>query len=224
MPMEHIKLRDMIGRRYGRLTVVAIQKGPKSCVCKCSCGNEKLFEVRKDSLLSGNTKSCGCLHSEYSRINGAKAADVHRTHGMSGTRLFRIWSGMKRRCFDKKHHEFHRYGGRGIRVCDEWLDFSSFMEWAKTTGYNDEMTIDRIDVDGGYMPQNCRWMTRAEQSGLRANVKILTFNGESGNLSQLSKRFGLPAHTAYDRMNNGWSLERTLTEPIHTEKRNRCSK
>ena len=152
-------LRDLRGQRFGRLTVVdqlpAINKRTM-WLCKCDCGNEASVDAQ--NLHTGHTQSCGCLRRE--RLSKAST-----THGKRNTRLYSIWNHMKTRCRTKSYHAFRHYGGRGIRVCDEWLnDFQAFYDWAMANGYRDDLSIDRIDSDGNYSPDNCRWSTMAEQN------------------------------------------------------------
>ena len=131
---------------------------------KCYCGTEFVAQVRRVKNL--NTQSCGCLRKK-------RAIERNTKHGMGGTRLYRIWAAMKRRCYYEKDKSFDRYGGRGITVCDEWLDSSAaFIEWAMANGYEDYLTIDRIDNDGNYTPENCRWATRTQQSRNRSYAKM----------------------------------------------------
>lgn len=166
---------DLTGQTFGRLTVIA----PHSCgerqmkyICQCECGNVKI--IRSDSLLSGNTKSCGCLKEEQNKIN----LTANHSHKQSGTRLYGIWQGIKERCYNKHDARYHRYGGRGITVCDEWKnDFKAFYDWAVNNGYDEKLTINRIDNDGNYQPNNCRWSTVKEQCNNReTNIKITIGN------------------------------------------------
>ena len=147
------KLNDLTGQRFGRLTV--LERTELKWLCKCDCGNKKI--VAGGHLVSGDTKSCGCL-----RIK----------HGMRNTRLYSIWHGMKERCYNTKHKFYKHYGGRGIKVCEEWKnDFQTFADWALSHGYADNLTIDRIDVNGNYEPSNCQWATNAEQQRNKRNSK-----------------------------------------------------
>lgn len=149
---------DLTGKKFGKLTVIkreSLNAGHGSTwVCKCDCGNTVV--VRRDGLTTGHTTSCGCYRdSGESRIR----------HGMTNTRLHRIWNAMKQRCSNPNFKQFKDYGGRGIKVCKEWSTkhgFDVFAEWALSHGYRDDLEIDRIDNDKGYSPDNCRWVTHKE--------------------------------------------------------------
>lgn len=154
------RLDDLIGQRFGHLTVIGRAENRRSpsgscCVvwtCKCDCGNTK--EVRANELRSGSTLSCGCYRKQK-----------HLTHGMRKTRLYNIWSNMLQRCTNTRHPAFLDYGGRGINVCPEWSgSFESFEKWALANGYTDNLSIDRINNDLGYSPENCHWATPKQQA------------------------------------------------------------
>lgn len=157
------KLIDLTGQRFGRLVVLGIDskyiapcgKRDAKWRCQCDCGKETTVIGR--NLLSGRTRSCGCLHREL-------LSERDTVHGERFTRLYRIWSGMKSRCYIPSSTSYPWYGARGIAVCAEWKNsFVSFKNWAMSHGYQDDLTIDRINVDGNYEPDNCRWVTAEEQ-------------------------------------------------------------
>ena len=150
------KLKDLTGLKFGKLTVISFShmKGKHSYWdCICECGNA--HTVRSDCLKCGFVKSCGCMNT----------TDRMKPDSIKKHRLYSIYWGMRQRCYNNKQKHYDRYGGRGITVCDEWLnDFKAFYDWAMTNGYRDDLTIDRINNDGNYEPSNCRWVTMKEQN------------------------------------------------------------
>ena len=154
---------DLIGQRFGRLLVLERagndSGGRALWKCRCDCG--KVTVARGNDLRNGHTQSCGCKNAEESRI---RERETHTTHGGSETRLYRIWRGMKTRCYVPSSSGYAYYGGRGIAVCEEWIDdFTAFRDWALANGYADNLSIDRIDNEKGYSTENCRWVTSYEQ-------------------------------------------------------------
>ncbi|MES1993150.1 MAG: hypothetical protein V4457_05990 [Pseudomonadota bacterium] len=157
-----MQLIDLTGQIFGRLTVLrrAADRGQVvRWACRCECGKD--FSTSGKQLRNGDTRSCGCWHSE-------QAAELCRsretTHGGSRTRLYRIWAHMKDRCLNAQSDAFEWYGGKGVFVCEAWLDFPTFRDWAIANGYADGLTVDRMDSDGPYAPDNCEWVTRSENT------------------------------------------------------------
>ena len=202
-----ITLDRYIGMKFGRLTVTStLKKNAKNyLVCSCDCGGTAITLLCR--LKSGETKSCGCLRKE-------KAIDRLTKHGMSHTRLSRIWRGIKSRCTNKNHHYYKNYGGRGIKICDEWEnDFSAFSEWAFDNGYDDSLTIDRIDVNGDYTPENCRWTSNKIQCNNKRNNHIVTIEGVSHTISEWSDISGIGYGTIKSRVERGWTGRNILIKP-----------
>ncbi len=198
---------DLIGQKFERLTVTNREKNNKSgqsmWLCRCDCGNERI--VLGQNLRGGLTKSCGCYHAE--RVKESKT-----THGLTKTRIHRIWANMKRRCLNKNDSAYKNYGGRGISVCEEWLNsFQTFHEWAMHNGYNDMLTIDRIEVNGNYEPLNCRWVSLKEQQNNRTNNHRITFNGRTLTLHQWSEELEINYQKLFSRIcYYHWSPEKAF--------------
>lgn len=198
------KLIDLKGVRFAHLVVTeragADKHGHVMWLCQCDCGKQKVVKGHK--LLSGDYKSCGCMHYKYG-------------HGQSDTRLYHIWRTMKARCVASNSHKYHAYGGRGITICEEWLNsFESFYDWAMANGYRDDLTIDRIDNDGNYCPENCRWATPAEQANNTRKNRLLTHNGETHTVAEWAKIVGITKAALYHRLSRGWSVKEALTTPM----------
>ena len=189
---------EIIGKQFGYLTVtkqVDSNKNNQICYeCLCDCGNTTI--VTKNHLVTGHTKSCGCY-------KGRMCSSANFKHGQAGKRLYNTYYHMKRRCFNLKDKEYHRYGGRGITVCDEWLGkngFENFYSWAMNSGYQDNLSIDRIDNNKNYEPSNCRWATPEQQmNNVNYNVR-LTYNGETHTIAEWSRIIGIDQDTIQSRI------------------------
>lgn len=193
-------MRDLTGERFGRLLVISraedavtISSGKKRTrrrwLCKCDCGNTKV--VYHDNLLGDKTHSCGCIQKEA-------ASRSNTTHGETDTRLYGVWCAMKRRCYNPDVPEYKNYGGRGITMCDDWKNsYELFRDWALSTGYDcnagrGKCTIDRIDNNSGYCPENCRWVDQqAQMNNVRYNRHI-TYNNETHTIAEWSRITGIP--------------------------------
>jgi hypothetical protein len=196
------KLKDLTGMTFGRLTVIERagrdKQGNAQWLCRCDCGNEKILRSRH--LLCGVTTSCGC-----------DACIGVITHGGSYSRLYRILRGMKTRTNNPNVKDYPRYGGRGIKVCDEWKnDFAAFRDWAMANGYDDRLSIDRIDNDGNYEPSNCRWVDSKAQNNNRRDNCFLTVNGVTHTATEWSRILGIHIRTIRDRLKRSWAPERVL--------------
>lgn len=206
---------NLTGQKFGRLTVLCKTNekryGKTLWHCQCECGNFK--DTISTSLKNGDVRSCGCLQKETRKENALHLDKVRTKHGMSDSRLYRIYHNMVSRCYRKSINGYENYGGRGIRVCDEWLGkdgFQNFMIWSFANGYNDELTIDRLDSNGNYEPNNCKWATRKEQANNTRATICLEYNGEKHSLTEWSEITGLSKQTIYNRINKGLSVGKAL--------------
>lgn len=199
---------NITGQRFGRWAVIADsgrKDGEVVWLCQCECGNRNV--IKGGDLRSGKTKSCGCLKKDMGLPN--------KTHGESKTRLYKEWKGIKHRCnIDDGSRTYNNYGGRGIKVCEEWnYSYEAFRDWALTNGYGDGLSIERIDVNGNYEPDNCTFIPVPKQSVNRRNT-LLTVNGETKTKAEWAKEIGVSLTTLSSRLNKlGWSPERAVSTP-----------
>lgn len=211
------KFVDLTGQKFGRLTVIRrvenyISPKGKPCVvweCVCDCGN--VVKVLRQSLVSENTCSCGCLQKEC-------VSAAIKTHGKSQTRLYHVWEDIKARCYNPRSQYFHIYGAKGVALCEEWHDYDAFEKWAFANGYNEkasrgECTLDRIDGNGNYEPMNCRWTTSKEQSNNTSRNRLITYDGRTQTIAQWSEEFCIPYNKLLWRINHSWDLKRAFYTP-----------
>lgn len=205
---------EMQDKRFGRLVVVReaepqiqVLRSRRYWLCQCDCGATSLTEQSK--LLSGHTRSCGCLKTERGRENGKR----NRTHGRTHTAEYFAWGAMLRRCTDPHNIGYKDYGGRGITVCERWRSFAAFFADMGPRS-SPAHSIDRFpDNNGNYEPGNCRWATKEEQDNNRRSSRFLTFQGQRLSCAQWARRLGFHYNLIYQRLRKGWTIERTLTEP-----------
>ena len=193
-----MKLIDLTGQRFNRLTVLEYY-GQSKWLCKCDCGNETIVNAHK--LKTGHTQSCGCLQKE-------KASVANTKHRLSDSRLYGIWSNIKDRCYRKNNPSYKDYGCRGILMCDEWKnDFLAFYNWSMNNGYEYNLTIDRIDNNGNYEPENCRWATRKQQNRNTRQCIYYEYKNKKITRGELSELAGYPYSKIRYWLNNNRSIE-----------------
>ena len=210
----------MIGKRFGKLTVLELSEyrggnnRDKYYICQCDCGEITQLmgtAIRRKNRPTLNCKQCG----DKKKVK----------HGMRGTKLYKAWDSMKYRCYNENCNHYKIYGGRGIIVCDEWLDkengFLNFMNWSFENGFDEYKSIDRIDNDGNYEPDNCRWTDTKTQANNKSVNKIITYKGESKTMSQWAEEFKIRYGTFVKRLENGWNMERALNEPVIPKENNK---
>lgn len=199
MPRQLI---DLTGKRFGRLTVIRqdgnTKNGSAKWLCICDCGNHKT--IKGVNLRNGQTTSCGC----YQKEQVMRFGNVYKpTHGHSRERLYRVWKSMLHRCLSVHSSSYDSYGGRGIKVCEEWREYDVFKEWALNNGYSEGLSIDRIDVNGNYCPDNCKFSTTKEQANNKRSNVFVEINGESKTIAQWAEYAGLPYETVRQRIKVG---------------------
>lgn len=202
------RIRDLTNQRFGRLVALKnVGKDNKYSLlweCICDCGNTVVVSSRE--LSREHRKSCGCLKETYKF-----------KHGYSKHPLYDCWVSMKARCNNKRNPKYPSYGGRGITVCEEWEnDFCSFLEWSLKNGYDEQLTLDRIDNNKGYYPENCRWTTRKVQQNNTRHNRYIEYNGETKTLSQWCELLNLKYSTMLNRFSHGYTAKQAFETPIKT--------
>jgi hypothetical protein len=211
------KVKSKIGRRFGRLVVVAfshVGPHPKRLahwVCLCDCGTEKVILGKS---LGTPTLSCGCLQKEWA----SQPKPERRKHPVAGSRsrLYGIYCNMLNRCYSPENPAFHNYGGRGIKICDEWLaDRGKFFDWALANGYEDHLEIDREDNDLDYTPSNCRWVTSQVNGNNTRTNHYVVFNGRRMSIASLARQIGMEYYNLHQRIVKlKWPLDKAVSTPI----------
>lgn len=206
------KFIDLTGQKFNKLLVLErmpnTSNGQTVWKCQCDCGTITI--VRGSNLKSGVVKSCGCLHIGHPTASNE-----------SKTPLYRCWCSIMARCNNPNHKAYKDYGGRGIKVCDEWHDYLTFKQWVLDTKKEEGLTIDRIDVDGDYCPQNCRWATMKEQSRNRRSNILIEYNGKKQILTDWCNELGLDYKFIHNRLFKlHWTFEKAISTPVNENKRN----
>ena len=207
------KAKDLTGQRFGRLTVLKCvgshkTSGAKLWECICDCGNKTIVSASSLTNEHNNTRSCGCLKYEVPTI-----------HGLSRSRIYAIWKSFRYRCDNPHNPGYYLYGGRGITYCKEWKDFMTFYSWAMKNGYDQNLTLDRIDVNGNYCPENCRWATPVEQSNNRRDNHNIKINGAVKTLTEWAREYDVNPTTFYNRIKRGIPMPEALTMPVTERQR-----
>lgn len=206
-----------VGERYGKLTIIKEVeprikhngKIERMFLCRCDCGEEIVAPLTL--MRQGRKQSCGCIRFP---IKSKSSKPTHRPElRKENPRLYRIWNGMRGRCFNVKNTNYYLYGERGITICDDWLYFENFYDWAISNGYSDTLTIDRINPNENYEPSNCRWVDLITQGNNRRNNTLITIHGKTKTLSEWCREKGISIHVVVARIKSGWDVER-LFEPV----------
>lgn len=202
------KFEDLTGQKFNRLRVLRkvgkTKYGKILWLCECDCGN--LCNATTGGLKSKNNQSCGCYRKEVF---------TNKKHGFKYSRLYNSYIHLKQRCYNPNNQDYKYYGGRGITVCDEWKDdFQAFYDWSMSHGYKDDLTIDRIDNNKGYSPENCRWVTMQYQSNNKRTNHRITYNSETHTIKEWAKITKINYGTLVSRINrNKWNIEKSLNTP-----------
>lgn len=202
------RFEDLTGLRFGRWTVMerAPNRGKRVYwVCRCDCGATR--EIRQDGLRSGVSQSCGCYQH-----------DVVTKHGMWRSAAHGVWEGMIQRCDNPNHLAYARYGGRGIRVCERWHEFAEFYADMYPKPFS-SASLDRIDNNGDYCPENCRWATKKEQSRNRSDNRVLNYHGIERCVTEWAETLGMKVSALNERIRCGWTVEDALDTPVHLDNR-----
>lgn len=213
-------IKDITGNKYNKLTAIRYDHSAKNhhsfWLFKCDCGNEKVIDASTVTKKNAEVKSCGCQNNAV-RLSG----NNRRIHGDCGTRLYKVWKSMHKRCSNIQDKSYKKwYSPKGIKVCKEWDDYRVFKEWALANGYDEnadymQCTLDRIDVNGDYFPDNCRWVNCKVQANNKSNNRMIDWRGETHNLTEWSQIIGIPMRVLRSRYYTyGWSVEEMFCVPV----------
>ena len=210
---------DMLGKKFGRLTVIALHRLDKGkyWLCQCECGG---ITLKRTGDLNWSIKKrrkigCGCTRKESIKKAAEASRQVNTKHGLNHSKLHYMYDNMRKRCYRPGTNRYERYGGRGIGICDEWRnDRSEFYRWALENGWQEGMSIDRINVDGHYSPSNCRFIPIGRQSSNTSRNRFLCWRGRKQTVSDWARELGIRSSALQHRVDRGWSLDRIFTQPF----------
>ena len=211
---------DLTGKKFGRLTVIEKREPNKKrktsmWLCRCECGNEKIIASHD---LKHGTLSCGCMLKENRESFKNKYRNGKKINAKN-TRILRIYNHMKQRCYNSNNSSYKNYGGRGITICKEWLEnYYEFEKWSLENGYEDTLTIDRIDTNKGYSPKNCRWATYKQQANNERTNHILEIDGIKHTVQEWSEIYKIKPNTIIYRIKRGWNVKRAVKEPVKSRR------
>lgn len=209
------RMETPIGYKCGRLTVLSEsteksgRKNPRRVICKCECGKAKSVILR--SIVTGTTRSCGCLIAE-------KIKTLRKTHGMSKSKIFHVWYGMKKRINNPKDKNYKNYGGRGIGMDEKWRTFEGFMD-DMGSGYKEGLSLERIDNNGWYCKENCKWIPLVEQAANRRDTRRIIFNGLTKPLRHWAHTYGINEETLRSRLEAGIPFEQAIKMKLYAKRR-----
>ena len=210
--MRGAKPKDFTGIKFGLLTAVTdvgALRNSRVWLFTCECGQE-VRRVGSRVAKAKGLQSCGCANSEIRAKNGR----ANKTHGWSQHKLYGVWRHMMRRCYNPDCADYSRYGGRGISVCAEWHDLDAFCRWGIESGHADGLTIERIQVNEDYRPENCTWIPNEAQARNREDMCMITYKGETMFAADWARRLGMKPSTIRARVRYGWSDQRIIEEPV----------
>lgn len=205
---------DIAGQQFGRLTVIEFShsKNGAHWKCRCKCGNVTI--VRASILRNGTTSSCGCGSREVALKNFSDARERRKVGFPYSIKMKDMYRNMFKRCYDPSNKRYANYGGRGIKICEEWLvNQRVFYKWVSENGYEPGLTIDRIDVNGNYQPSNCRFATMIVQQNNTTRNRRLTWSGRTLTVAEWSRELGVASKAIQHRVDRGWDVERIFTQP-----------
>lgn len=204
-------MEDLTGKKYGRWTVikyVGFVNSNYRWLCRCDCGTEKI--VSSNTFRSGKSVSCGCYARELASSKAKHSCCVN----YQTKKIYNVWNSMIQRCVNPNNKAYKHYGKRGIKVCDEWRTSKNFVDWAYANGYKEGLTIDRIDTNGNYEPNNCRWVDMLTQANNTNRNHILTIGNETHTIAEWARLKGINVASIYWRVKQGMSFEEAVTKPV----------